>query len=101
MGLFSSLFGNKNKKIADFAARGAIVLDVRTKAEYGQGAIGGSKNIALQQLASQMSTIAKWNKPIITCCVSGMRSASAAALLKGQGIEALNGGAWHSLQQKL
>ena len=101
MGLFDFLFGNKTKKIDDFKSRGAIILDVRTKGEYQGGAIPGSKNIPLQQLSSKMNEIKKWNKPVITCCASGMRSGSAAGILRAHGIEAMNGGGWFNLSQKL
>lgn len=101
MGLLNAIFGNRTKKIKDFQSRGAIILDVRGKAEYAQGAIPGSKNISLQEIGSKMNQIKKWNAPIITCCASGMRSASAAALIKAQGIEAMNGGGWFNLNRKL
>jgi len=101
MGLFDFLFGNKTKKIDDFKSRGAIILDVRTKGEYQGGAIPGSKNIPLQQLSSKMNEIKKWNKPVITCCASGMRSGSAAGILRSNGIEAMNGGGWFNFSQKL
>ncbi len=100
MGLFD-LFGNKKKKIADFQSRGAIVLDVRTKGEYNGGAIPGSKNIPLQQVSVRMTEIKKWDKPVITCCASGVRSGSAASILRSNGIEAMNGGGWFSLSKKL
>ena len=95
------LFGNKSKKIEDFTSRGAVILDVRSKGEYDQGAIPGSKHIPLQSVASKISEIKKWNKPVITCCASGMRSASAAGILKSNGIEAMNGGGWFALSKKL
>lgn len=101
MGIFSFLFGNKNKKIQDFKSREAIILDVRTKGEYDSGAIPGSKHIPLQQVTTRVAEIKKWNKPIITCCASGVRSGSAASLLRAQGIEAMNGGGWQSLYHKL
>lgn len=101
MGLLDFLFGSKNKKIQDFKSRGAIILDVRTKSEYENGAIPGSKNIPLQSINSKISTIKKWNKPIICCCASGMRSGSAAGILRSQGVEAMNGGGWFSLSKKL
>lgn len=101
MGLLDFLFGNKSKKIEDFKSRGAIIVDVRTKGEYDGGAIPGSKNIPLQTITSKMGEIKKWNKPVICCCASGMRSASAAGILKSGGVEAMNGGGWHSLSQKL
>lgn len=67
MELFSFLFGNKANKIKDFQNKGAIILDVRSKAEYDSGAIPGSKHIPLQHIQSKVSEIKKWNKPVITC----------------------------------
>ncbi|MDX1278517.1 rhodanese-like domain-containing protein [Oceanihabitans sediminis] len=101
MGILNSIFGNKSKKIKDFQSRGTLIIDVRTKGEYDQGAIPGSKNIPLQVINSKINEIKKLNKPVITCCASGMRSGSAATILKAQGIEAMNGGGWFSLSQKL
>jgi len=101
MGILNSIFGNKSKKIKDFQSRGALIIDVRTKGEYDQGAIPGSKNIPLQVINSKINEIKKLNKPVITYCASGMRSGSAATILKAQGIEAMNGGGWFSLSQKL
>ena len=95
------LFGNKKEMISDFKKRGAIVIDVRTKEEYSQGAIPGSKNIPLQNINSKIQDIKKLNKPVITCCASGMRSGSAASILKSNGIETINGGGWSSLNSKL
>ncbi len=101
MGIFNFLFENKSKKIQDFKSRNAVILDVRSKSEYESGAIPGSKHIPLQQVASKINEIKKWDKPIITCCASGMRSASAATILKSNGVEAMNGGGWFSLSKKL
>lgn len=85
----------------EMADRGAIVIDVRSPAEYGQGAIPGSKNIPLPQIAAKADTIKSWDKPIITCCASGMRSGSAAAILRSKGIEVINGGGWYALNNKI
>ncbi len=101
MGFLDFLFGNKTKKIQDFKNRGAIILDVRSKGEYDSGAIPGSKNIPLQNINSKMATIKKWDKPVICCCASGMRSGSAAGILRSQGVEAINGGGYFSLSKKL
>ena len=101
MGFFDFLFGNKTRKIEDFKERGAIVVDVRTKAEYESGHIPGSRHIPLTELSSKIAEIKSWDKPIITCCASGMRSASAAGILKSNGVETMNGGGWFSLSQKL
>jgi rhodanese-related sulfurtransferase len=101
MGLLHILFGNKSKKIKEFQARNAIILDVRSKAEYDAGAIPGSTHIPLQQIATRIPEIKKWNVPVITCCASGVRSGTAAALLRKNGVETMNGGGWASLYRKL
>jgi phage shock protein E len=102
MGILDLLgFGKKSNALQEFVDKGAIVLDVRTKNEYADGHISGSKNIPLQILPSKIAEIKKWNKPIIACCRSGMRSAQATSILKQNGIEVTNGGGWTSLQNKL
>ena len=81
---------------------GAIILDVRTKGEFGGGHIKGSVNIAVDQLKINLHRLNDKNKPIITCCASGMRSATAKNILKSNGYSNVhNGGSWISLQSKL
>jgi rhodanese-related sulfurtransferase len=102
MGILDFLgFGNKVGDIQEYVTKGAIILDVRTKEEFAEGHIKGSKNIALQVLNSNIATIKKWNKPVIACCRSGMRSAQATSILKQNGIDCINGGGWESLESKL
>ncbi|GAA4269366.1 rhodanese-like domain-containing protein [Hyunsoonleella aestuarii] len=101
MRLLDLLFGNKNSKIKDFQSKGAVIIDVRTVKEYNQGAIANSINIPLQTIKSKIGEVKKLNKPIITCCVSGVRSGNAANILKNNGIEAINGGSWTSLNDKI
>lgn len=83
-----------------FQKKGALILDVRTASEFKDGHIQGSLNISVDQIGKSLGRLNK-NKPIITCCASGMRSGRAAKFLKENGYEALNGGAWGSLQYKL
>jgi len=81
---------------------GAIILDVRSKAEYAGGHIKGSINISVDSLSSNIDKLKDKNKPIITCCASGMRSASAKSMLKSKGYtQVYNGGGWSSLKGKL
>lgn len=88
--------------LAALAQQGAIILDVRSKGEYASGHIKGSINIPVDQLGSSLSQLKDKNKPIITCCASGMRSASAKGMLKSKGYtEVHNGGGWSSLQSKI
>ena len=77
------------------------IVDVRTPQEFNSGHIKGSINIPVQSLSSQLKKIKK-DKPVITCCASGMRSATAASVLKSAGFtEVYNGGGWNSLMNKL
>ena len=81
--------------------QGAIIIDVRTKGEYQGGHIKGSVNIPLNTLQGHLTKLKK-DKPIITCCASGMRSSSAKSVLQSHGFkEVYNGGGWSSLQNKL
>ncbi len=81
--------------------QGATIIDVRTKSEFQGGHIRGSLNIPLDTLDANISKLKK-DKPVITCCASGMRSASAKNLLRSKGFtDVHNGGAWVSLQNKI
>lgn len=86
---------------AQLMKEGAQIIDVRTKAEYQGGHIKGSINIPLQELEKNLTKIKK-DKPVITCCASGMRSASAKSILQTKGYEKVfNGGGWASLRGKI
>ena len=100
--LLKKIFGSAPKTdYKELVRDGAIILDVRTKGEYQGGHIRNSVNIPLQSLQANLSKLKK-DKPIITCCASGMRSASAKSILKSNGFnEVYNGGAWTSLERKI
>jgi phage shock protein E len=102
MGILDFLgFGDKSNQIAEFIAKNAVIIDVRTYEEFAGGHIKDSKNIPLQVIESKINDIKKLNKPVIACCRTGRRSGIAAMILKKNGIEAMNGGGWQSLQSKL
>jgi phage shock protein E len=102
MELLKSIFGlSPAVDYKELVQRGAQIIDVRTKGEYDSGHIRGSVNIPLQSLGSNLARIKK-DRPVITCCASGMRSSSAKSLLKSNGFaEVHNGGGWMSLQSKI
>lgn len=80
---------------------GALIIDVRTPTEFTSGHVDIAQNIPLGQLASHLKKLPK-EKPIITCCASGMRSVSANRILRSSGFqEVFNGGGWLQLQKKL
>jgi rhodanese-related sulfurtransferase len=81
---------------------GAMIVDVRTPGEYASGHIKGSVNIPVDQLRTGMSKLKNKQTPIITCCASGMRSATAKSILVSSGYDQVyNGGGWYGLQSKL
>jgi rhodanese-related sulfurtransferase len=102
MSFFKKLFGLGPKvDFKDLIKNGGQIIDVRTKQEFQGGHIKGSVNIPLNELSSQIGKLKK-DKPVITCCASGMRSASAKSTLKSKGFsEVHNGGGWMSLKSKL
>jgi len=100
MSLFKNLFG----KPTDFKSiyeKGALILDVRTPAEFNAGHIKGAVNIPVGELKSHIADLKKKGQPIITCCLSGGRSEVARVTLAMQGLEVYNGGPWNGLERKL
>jgi len=84
----------------ELVKNGALILDVRTKGEFSTGHVKGAVNIPLQELSSGMKKLKNKDQVIITCCASGMRSASAKGVLKNAGYANVhNGGAWTNLNR--
>lgn len=101
MGILSRIFGLKPKTdYKKLLQQGAIIIDVRSAAEFSNGHIKKSKNIPLESVHNRTSKFKK-DKPIILCCATGMRSGTARRSLKSQGFEVYNGGGWLSLDRKL
>lgn len=96
--MLRALFGMDPKEDATrLIEAGAVVLDVRSPAEFAGGHVQGSINIPVGDLLRNLHRVPK-GKPVITCCASGLRSASAAHTLRDHGIDAHNGGSWTTLQ---
>lgn len=91
--------GNKGPSLDEMMANGAVILDVRSKAEFAGGHLNNSINIPLDVLKASIDQLDP-SKPVITCCASGIRSASAKNILKSKGFEEVrNGGGWASLKR--
>ncbi len=87
---------------AELVKNGATILDVRSKAEFAGGHIKGAVNISVDTLRANLGKLKDKNKPIITCCASGIRSATAKSILKSNGYTQVhNGGGWYSLDNKI
>lgn len=85
--------------LGEVLAKGGVIIDVRTPGEYAGGHIKGSVNIPLAALQGQLGKLKK-EKPVITCCASGMRSGSARTMLLANGFaEVHNAGSWYNLKK--
>jgi phage shock protein E len=96
--LIKKLFGFGPKiDVRKLIEQGAIVVDVRTPAEYKDGHVKGSMNLPLQTLATQMNKLKK-DQVIVTCCRSGSRSGMACRQLQAAGYtQVYNGGPWNRI----
>lgn len=101
MGFLNSLFGKSDNDIKAFYESGAIIIDVRTTSEFGTNHMKGSRNMPLQTLEASLTKIRSFNKPVILCCASGMRSGQATSFLKKNNIDCINGGSWSKLDRTL
>jgi len=99
---FKKLFGGAaSSNVNDLLSNGAVILDVRTAKEFRTGHIAGSINIPLDELSKNIARIKK-DRPIVTCCASGVRSSIARNILIRSGfVEVYNGGGFAGLQKRL
>jgi rhodanese-related sulfurtransferase len=102
MSFLKNLFGLGPKvNYTELIEKGAQIIDVRTPGEFAGGHIRGAVNIPLQSISNNLNKIKK-DRPVITCCASGMRSASARKILLANGFsEVYNGGGWAQLNARL
>ncbi|MDY7394908.1 rhodanese-like domain-containing protein [Aureibaculum sp. 2210JD6-5] len=101
MGLFNMFKSDNTDNVSEYLDKGAIVIDVRTVAEYNDGHVEGSKNIVLDTIEDHIDEIKAFNKPVITCCRSGARSGNAADILNEYGIDCINGGPWQNVAKHI
>ena len=101
MGLFSFLTGNNNNNVQLVQAikDGALLVDVRSPAEFRSGSVPGAINIPLDTITQQLSRF-KGAKNIVVFCRSGNRSRMAEQILKQNGYTmVINGGTWQQVRQ--
>jgi len=72
---------------------GAIIIDVRSPAEFADGYYHGAKNIPVNSLLDRLADVGPKDKPVIVYCASGGRSSVAQAMLKANGfVDVTNAG---------
>ena len=80
-----------NQGIKDYQATpGAVLLDVRTTQEYGDGHIPESINIPLQAIDKVTSVAENKDTVLYVYCQSGARSRQATSMLQGMGYTNVN-----------
>ena len=97
---FGYKWWKSNKVVAMLPAlkkNGALLVDVRSAAEFASGHAPGTINIPLQELGSRLGEIPK-SAPIVVCCASGTRSGMAKLVLMKNGYQNIhNVGTWRKL----
>ncbi len=79
----------------------AVIVDVRENDDWNEHRIHGAVHIPLSQLNERLAELERYkNRPVITQCQAGLRSAQAQLILKAAGfpkVYLMNGGiqAWH------
>jgi rhodanese-related sulfurtransferase len=67
---------------------GAVLLDVRTRAEYAQGAIPDAINVPVDELRGRLDELP--DRPVVVYCAAGVRGHTATRVLVQSGREARN-----------
>jgi len=76
---------------------GALLVDVRSAAEFAGANAPGSVNIPLPELSRRLKEIPA-TAPVVLCCASGTRSGMAKLVLKKNGYgQVFNIGKWTNL----
>ncbi len=77
-------------------AQGALLLDVRTPAEYREAHVPHALNVPVQELPTRLHELGPTNRPIVVYCLSGGRSAQATQLLTRAGYTVRDIGPMHA-----
>lgn len=82
--------------LPELRQKGAVLIDVRSAAEFASGSAPGTVNIPLPELGARLHEIPR-SVPVVLCCASGTRSGMARRMLKRNGYEdVFNIGAWRN-----
>lgn len=100
MGFLSLLgFGERRKKVLNYLKRDALIIDLRFPEEFEAGHIKGSLHMNQEDIELHFEEIHRYNRPVILCCGSGLRSDEAGVMLREAGIDAINAGNYDRLKE--
>lgn len=70
----------------DLVKKGALLLDVRTPAEYASGHVPGAVNVPFDELAARQAELGAKDRPVVLYCRSGRRTGIGARTLQDLGF---------------
>jgi phage shock protein E len=78
----------------------ALIIDVRTSAEYRSGHFSGAVNIPVDRIAKSEKRLGDKTTPIILYCASGSRAKQARRIIKSMGYDQVHiGGSLAGMQR--
>ncbi|MEZ4369277.1 MAG: rhodanese-like domain-containing protein [Polyangiaceae bacterium] len=80
----------KPEEAQRMVSEGALLLDVRTTAEFNSGHLPGAINIPLHELGKRTGELEPKEQAIVVYCASGMRSRGARRVLQQAGFSAVS-----------
>ncbi|MCO4769834.1 MAG: rhodanese-like domain-containing protein [Deltaproteobacteria bacterium] len=89
MSFLQSLFGapvDHTEAVKAALAKGAPIVDVRSRHEFAGRHIPGAVNIPHDQIAARTGEVGPKNRPVVLYCRSGARSGMAARVLRSAGF---------------
>jgi phage shock protein E len=72
--------------VKEMIASGARIIDVRSPAEFKDGAYKGAINLPLATLPARLFELEPKDTPVVLYCASGARSGQAARIMKQAGF---------------
>jgi rhodanese-related sulfurtransferase len=84
------------KEITALIAKGAFILDVRTKMEAKKGVAPGATSIPLLRLKRHLDELPH-DRTIVTYCGTGERAGKAKDILEANGFRSVNGGGYDGM----
>jgi len=79
--------GTPDARLTREVADQAVLLDVRTRAEFSVDRLPGARNIPVGELSRRVHEVGTKKRPVLVYCMSGARSRSAARQLEASGFE--------------
>ncbi|MFN4121938.1 MAG: rhodanese-like domain-containing protein [Flavobacteriales bacterium] len=96
MSFLSKILGlaSTDQKLESAIARGALLVDVRTPAEFAAGTVKGAINIPYDLVSRNLKQF-EGKSAVVVFCRSGARSAQAKSVLDRHRVNnVINGGTW-------